>query len=386
MKKRIVELDMVKGFAIASVFFRHMGGITGLNKYGSVYPALFTKNTEALMAIFLLISGYVFSGKGTLGEQYKKSVLRLIKSYLIYVTAVVAVYFVAYVIPGSMSVTRFFQNAITDYAAAGPWNLFAETERNILYYGVIPFWYIAQLIVGMCLFIPLNRFVSERPSYVRYCCIAVLLMIGMAFFALDLQGMMAKPFSGHYTYFFVLPNVFAICGILMLGNALRDVSFYDIDGQSKGFVITAGAVGLAVSVFGILTCDNFSAVQLGKWGAFGAWSIPVTAFVGVGESYLLVLVFRLLRRLPPVEKAMSFLGRNSLEILMTHFLVGDVLTLVFGRWHDYLEYGFPEADYSTGYALLITALTALIVLLFVFIKGKITLARSQKSETSQGKA
>ena len=379
-KKRIIELDMVKGFAIISVFFRHMNSITGVSSCGGLYPALFRQNSEALMAAFILISGYVFSGKGTLGEQYKKNVLRLLKNYLIYTAVIIAAYFAVYVIPGNMSVTRFLQNALTDLAAAGPWNLFAENERNILYYGVVPYWYITELITGMCLFIPLNRYTSGKPPYFRYCCIALLLLTGMAFYTLDLQGMIAHPFSGHFTYFFVLPNIFVFCGILMLGNALRAIRFFEIDGQNKGFIATAGAISLAVAVFGIVTCDNSYALQLGKWGPFKVWSIPITAFEGVCVTYLLVLVFRFLKRLQPVEKVMVFLGQNTLEILMTHFLVADLLTLAFGRWHDYLEYGFPRADYSALYAFLITVLTAVIILSFIFIKRKITLARSRQSK------
>ena len=379
-KKRIVELDMVKGFAIVSVFIRHMCGITGANRYGGVLPNLFTKNSEAIMAMFIIISGYVFSERATLGEEYKKTVLRLLKSYLTYSAAVAAAYFAVYVIPGRMSVSRFLQNAFTNLMAAGPWNLFAENERNAMYYGVVPYWYIAELISGMCLFIALNRYVSGKSAYLRYCFTAALLLAGMAFYVLDLQGLIAHPFSGHYTYFFILPNIFAFSGILMLGRSLRGIQLFDIDARRKGFAAAAGAICLAVVAFGIVTCDNSYALQMGKWGPYGVWSIPVTAFEGVCLTYLLVLISRFVKRLPPVEKAVTFLGRNTLEILMTHFLVADLLTLAFGRWHDYLEYGFPETDYSARYAVIITVLTAAAVLSFVFIKMEITLARSRRSK------
>lgn len=77
-KKRIEELDMIKGIAIVLVFFRHINEMTGISNLGNFYTHVFSTFFELFMLLFFFCSGYVFSTKGTVLQNIRKKAKQLL--------------------------------------------------------------------------------------------------------------------------------------------------------------------------------------------------------------------------------------------------------------------------------------------------------------------
>ena len=164
-KKRIDELDIVKGIAIIYVFMRHLCELTGVNVYGHVFYTFFDKYTESFMFLFILLSGYVFKSKGSILFDIKNKCKQLLIPYLKFSTFFTLTYFVRYILFSDMNIGLFFRNTLSNFLAFPNLDIPAlGTGYNVMVYAYVPYWYIAEIFMAFVLFIIIMRIPLERNS------------------------------------------------------------------------------------------------------------------------------------------------------------------------------------------------------------------------------
>lgn len=346
-KKRIDELDMVKGFAIILVFFRHINEITGISNLDNPFTITFKVFFEIVMILFFLCSGYVFSNKGTILQGIGKKAKQLLIPLLTFGLFDTAIYFVRYIIVEGKPFIWFLDNTLTNFVGLLNWNIrLGAVIPNPMKYAFVPYWFIFQLFVAFCLFIPLMKWLEEKHIAIKIAVAAVLMGIAMVLNYFDVQHTLADTFNSSVPYAFVLINLFGFTSILLIGRIFKEISFFDLKALPKAFSSII-AIGCLI-IYYLLPYDPQCgyALQYGKWGPFDTYGFIIITIGGITLTYFLIFVMGLLKRFSPVKKAFCFLGENSLYILMLHMALAETICWIGGFWHDVYHEPFDPANIS----------------------------------------
>lgn len=379
-KKRIEELDMIKGFAIVLVFFRHINEITGISNLGNIYSKLFTTFFEAFMILFFLCSGYVYSSKGGAFQSIRKRAKQLLLPFLKYGIFFTALYFLRYVIIEHKPFVWFADNTLTNFGGFTNWNIRLGTAPgNQMMYAFVASWFIIELFAAFCLFTPIRKLTDGKHISVRIISAAALMGAAMLLNRFDVQHTLKNTYNSGVPFIFVLINIFGFASVLMIGNLLKEIRFFELESQSKIRMTVTLLICLAVSITLFATFKNTGyALQYGKWGSFGCLSIPVTTVGGLAVTYVLVFCMRFVKKLPGFKKALCFLGENSMYILLLHIGIAEVVCWIGGFWNNiYLE-PYPTEQISIANFLITSLITAAVLAGFFtaryFLKRKKTAA------------
>lgn len=384
-KKRIEELDMVKGIAIVLVFFRHINEMTGISNLGNFYTRIFSTFFELFMLLFFFCSGYVFSTKGTVLQNIRKKAKQLLLPILKYGLFFTALYFLRYIVVEKRTLLWFADNTLTNFAGLLNWNIrLGEVVPNQMKYAFVAYWFLFQLFAAFCLVIPIRKLTEGKHISVRIVSAVILMGVAMLLNQFDIQNTLATTFNSGVPYIFVLINIFGFASVLMIGNLMKEIGFFDLDAQPKVSTFVTALVCLAVSVVLFATFkDTGYALQYGKWGEYGCLSIPVTAVGGLALTYFLIFCMHYVKKLAVVKKALCFLGENSLYILLLHVGVAEVICWIGGFWYDIYSEPFPMEKLSfVNYAITILG-TAIVIAGFFTVRHFMKRKKSLKEIASK---
>ena len=223
-KKRIEELDIVKGIAIIYVFMRHVCELVGVNTYGHGFYLLFDRCTESVMFLFVLLSGYVFKSKGSIGLDIKNKCKQLLIPYLEFSAFFTVTYFIRYVLLSDMSLGLFLRNTISNLIANPNLDIPAlGTGNNVMSYAFVPYWYIAEIFMAFLLFIVINKFTEKKSICVKSVTTVGLLCISALLMYLDARDLLENTFASRASYFSVGMNIAGFAGLLLLGTILKQM-------------------------------------------------------------------------------------------------------------------------------------------------------------------
>lgn len=360
---------MVKGLGIIYVFFRHLSELTGVHVYGPAVYSLFNCGTEALMFLFVLLSGYVYKSKGSIGADIRNKFKQLMIPYLIYVSFFNVTYFIRYILLGDMSFGLFLRNMISNYLAKPNLDIpVLGSGANIMRYAVVPFWYIAEIFMAFLLFIVVSDCLKDKGVKAKAAAAAALLAASSLLMHLDLRGLLAGTFASRTSYFFVVINIVGFSGLLMIGTILHQYKIFDIDAHSKRFTGILFAVCMIRLLIQAVRYSNSYALQYGKWGQYGIWSVAVVTLTGFALTYSLIYISYYLKRIRPLKAALSFLGANTMDILLLHLGIGELLCMIFGFWVPIFDVPYPEELFAWWHFGLVSVLTAGIVIGYLLVK------------------
>lgn len=372
-KVRIVEIDMVKGVVILFIFFIHLFDTTGITElYLSYTNWLYSGATLLFMIICFLCSGYVYSGEGTALKKIAQKAKQLLIPRVKFGLAFLAVYFLRYVMIEARSVTWFMDNAMSNIVGLQNWNIrLGQAYPNQMLYAFAAYWFVDELFTAFCIFIPLRKLTEGRTVYARVGVILALLTAAGLCNQFDIQHTLETTYTTNVPYFFILINAFGISALLMTGDLLKEVRFFEPEKHSKVFSFTAAGVSLALFILYVITdkADDY-ALQYGKWGSNAAFSILTAAIISACLLYLMVFVFQYVKRVSLIKRALCFLGRNTMDILLLHIGVAEIITWIGGFWQDYYNEPFRAEQFSVCHCLVIFGGTIAFLTVYFLIRSR----------------
>jgi len=372
-KKRIEEFDIVKGIAILYVCMRHLCELTGVNVYGEGFYAIFNSCTECIIFLFIFISGYVYKSKGGIVVDIKNKTKQLLVPYLLYTAFFTVTYFIKYILIDKMDIGLFLRNTISNFLAYPNLDIPAlGSGPNIMRYAVVPYWYVAEIFTAFLLFIIVYKLIEKKSVYVRMVAAVVLLSFSRLLVYLDERSLLENTFAADTSYFFVLINIVGFAGILMIGTILRHYKLFDIEAYSKRVTGIMFAFCLVYTVIQIAFNDGQYALQFGQWGQYGVKSTVITTIAGFALTYTLIYISYYLKRIIGLKKVLSFLGAHTLDILMLHFGIGELICMIFGFWYPIYDISeYPADDFAWWHLVIVVALTAVCIGIFFAMKNKL---------------
>ena len=99
--------------------------------------------------------------------------------------------------------------------------------------------------------------------------------------------------------------------------------------------------------------------------------MAVVTLTGLALSYSMVFISYYLKRVHPIKTTLSFLGANTLDILLLHFGIAELICMIFGFWVPVYDVTYPAELFTWGHFVLVIILTAVLVLGFLFVKKRI---------------
>lgn len=369
-KKRIDELDMIKGIAIIYVFMRHLCELTGVNTYGPIFYSFFNKYTEAVMFLFVLLSGYVFKSKGSIRLDAKNKVKQLLIPYLKFSAFFTFTYFIRYIVLSDMTIGLFVRNTLSNFLAYPNLDIPAlGTGPNVMTYAFVPYWYVAEIFVAFLIFIVINKLIEDQKIYVKIITSIVLLCISALLMFIDVRDLLIYTFASHASYFTIFMNTIGFSGILLIGTIMRHYKLLDMDAHSKRFNSIFFVVCLLQLSIQIALYHNQYALQYGKWGQNGLWSVRITTVTGFTLTYCLTFLSYYLKKIVFLKKVLSYIGSHTLDILLLHFGIGEIVCMIFGFWYPVYQIDvYPQDSFAWWHLALVVVLTALAIAVFLKCK------------------
>ena len=372
MKKRIVELDMVKGIGIIYVFLRHLCELTGVSSYGGDFYAIFDSCTECMMFLFVFLSGYVYKPKASIREDIGNKVRQLLIPYVKYIALFSCIYFVIYVLNGDMSLAMFGTYTLSNFLGNPGFDYLQWTTYvNPIRYAFVPFWYIAEIFSAFMLFILVFRLVADKGLMGKGIAAVILLVLTSLLMYLDPRGLIVNTFVSGVSYFTVGPNILGFAALLLIGHMLREVKAFDLDSYSQKTVkiILAGSLVIVLAFFAFH--DNPYALQYAHWGSFGIRSVRMATVSALAITYLMVYLCYYMKRADALRSCLAFLGANTLDILLLHFGIGELITMAFGFWYPVYDIPcYPADGFAWWHFHLVVILTAIIIGIYFVIKKR----------------
>ena len=139
------------------------------------------------------------------------------------------------------------------------------------------------------LFIIVSKCVETKSLRAKIIAVACLLTGSCLLMHLDLRGLLVNTFASQASYFMVVINIVGFAAILMIGSILRQFRIFDIEAHSKRFTGILFALCLIFTVSQIALYNNQYALQYGKWGQYGLWSVGITMLTGFTLTYIVVI-------------------------------------------------------------------------------------------------
>lgn len=371
-KKRIEELDIVKGIAIIYVCMRHLCELTGVNIYGPIFYSIFDKCTESVMFLFVLLSGYVFKSKGSIQLDIKNKCRQLLVPYLKFSLFFTVTYFIRYILFSDMSIELFLRNTISNFLAYPNLDMPSlGTGYNVMSYAYVPYWYIAEIFMAFILFIIINKFIGKKSIYVKIATTLVLLGLAALFMYLDVRELLVNTFASQASYFTIAPNIVGFAALLMLGTILQNYKLFDMESHSKRFTGILFIVCLIQLSARIAFYNNQYALQYGKWGNDGIWSVRITTVTGFTLTYCMIYIAYYLKKSHFLKTALSYVGANTLDILMLHFGIGELWCIIMGFWYPvYHIEKYPAESFAWWHLVIVTVMTGACIAVYLVLKDK----------------
>ncbi len=349
MKKRIEELDIVKGFAILFVLLIHIVPFDGISHY------LFNAFGEGTIFVFFVVSGYTYrSGKG-----------KPLKVLLIRFKQLLVPYFLYALILGILqmmiervSLPDFGYGFLCFLLTKPTMEFFALGEYAPSVFSIIvsPYWFLRMMLMSSTIFFFV---VDWSIAHLRRFIVVEAALFGVS--AVLLETIRVLPFN------LQIAPVFAaamLLGAFLGKNQILSQNLWD----RKLFLVIFTVSLIVMFTVAAFYTEGGMAGATGYFGSRGAlselWYIIIsfanTAFV-LGISAALVRLGR--------YKALTYIGRNSLYFFMLHLFFAHNIHLFSGLYckiDDWAEEQlYPGA---LGESLVVLILTILLVLVYIKIR------------------
>lgn len=331
-KKRVTELDMVRGITIILVIIAHVDAPAYINSVLSIYR----------MPLFFMVSGYLFSTSKYLYNFSSLLRSRLLSLVLPYFSACLLAY-----------IYWFVTNNVGQYKDGAAWYTpligFLNGNLGYLLNYNYPIWFLVCLFCSVLLFCLFLRLVNGFSIYTQ---IILFLLIGVLGYLIS--KMIYLPWG--------LDIALVAQLFLFIGYKVKE---YKLIENMKAFDPYTIVVALLFTL-SILTNNTIS------MGAREYENILLFYIGGISGSFLVFKMIKLFVRYKLVVNVLTYLGRESLSILIFHvgfsfILLGYIDGIIFVNfdlnWIIYLAGGVV-------FSLLVGVVIKKIAILNLLFNGK----------------
>lgn len=334
MKERIAELDMVKGFLVLYVIISHVTGFTGVKQVYSEFFKYYASGLLFDMAAFYILSGYTYSqGRLNIKEAILKRAKSMLLPYYGYAIPMIVGLFIVYGLVEKRALGWFVDGLLAIIFQLQSVHLYGGGRLiHEMMYCVLPAWFIFQLMVSFIVFVPIYHFIEKKSLLVKLATTMLLLGLGALFYSLDIQQLNGRIFPP-VCKAFILPNIWGIAGLIMLGKCLSILDLLNLDKQGAGQKTVLFIVSLTIFAIGVVADDHIYDFPIGKWGAFRELSYFLTPVFGAAMAFICVYIANLLKSNDIIKKTASFFGKNSLDFMLVHFFWLWFVLYVMGAWY-----------------------------------------------------
>lgn len=289
MKDRMGYVDMARGVAIILVMTGH--------------SILFPACGAIHIPTFFVLAGYVITmesiGKNTFKGCIGKRALRLLYPYGFYSLLLFLLNVVKELAAGSLSIKELGMDIFgVVYSSTYIWN---REENQFLCFriGNEGLWFLTAMVSACLVFYILLYFVYDRKWNYMKAAISVVLLTGASLLLEQLPLFLPWGFD------------IALIGVafMLFGMAIRRSGLF-LERRSAVWVVPLSALGFLL-LNGINGEANMAIHLYGmNRGLF--W------LSGICSALFIMSCCRLLEEVPPIEKGLSYVGRNTLFILAFH--------------------------------------------------------------------
>lgn len=333
MNNRIDEIDIIKGILIIYVVVAHAAGFAGIRGLYPIASQIFSTLGLVAMATFYILSGYTYNqGNKTVIGALGKRIKAIVLPYYAYCIPMLIFLFIFFVMHEHRTMNWFFDGVLAVLLQLQSTYIFSDgVSVHEMMYSVFACWFIFQLLVSYIVFIPVCHLLENKRFYAKVVASLGLLGLGALLYHLDLQELNGKYFP-EVCKMFVMPNIFGIAGLLMIGKCASSIELLDMKRYSRSKRLLCIVASIIVIAIGYATDDYIYDFPIGKWGAFGEISYITTPVYGMALMILLGCLAYTFKKNETVKKMLVFSGKNSLDFLILHFFIVWFVSYAGGFW------------------------------------------------------
>lgn len=327
MKKRLVWLDVAKGFAILYVLFGHTFPWGGLARdMGESY----------LMPMYFVVAGYTF--KNILGKDVVPATIKDAKRIMVPAIIAMLLDYIGRMIVGNWGLVDGLKATLLRILWGNSYDCSFSIGVGAMWFLYAMFWSrLAYRLIGL---------VSGNRNWIRILLIALLTAITHY---MNLKGLYLPQF---------VDGVFLGCVFLEVGKCIKE---YDKKEFTKKYDFIIGFVSF------VLWCGIFFGFRINMIMNSRVYTI-VTLFLAIVGSVWTIMMCRLFNDLKFV-RPIQWVGQCSLDLLCIHFL--DHL------WFDGMENGMKLA-------LIRMSVDVIILVIYEFIKSRVFNTKNNTKSCPKG--
>ena len=350
MKKRIDEINMIKGIGILMVVCIHLLSISGLKQFCGVGIKIEMSLCAPLMILFFILSGYLSSNRKDNAKSYLiNRIKRIFVPYYAMAIVLLVAYAIIYLwieqkslgwyIDGMIGILFQFQSF--------HWLDTSITGLHPMFYGAVVGWFLFQMAVAELIFVPILYHLKDKKNYYKFILAVLFLLLGAILYHFNFQGLNENPFAT-VLLAFVLPNIPGEVGLMMFGDYLASISYLDFDSYSNHRMVIEWIVSFILIVFFIVN-DNYKYLfPFGGWGAFKELSYFTETLYGLSLITFIGVLCHFIKKFNLIKNILGYLGTISMSILVIHYFLAYLIAYICGFWYEPMSGMVPAENVTVA--------------------------------------
>lgn len=361
MKKRIEELDIVKGLSIIFVIFLH------LVRTGDAAVYVVNALGEGVMFLFFFVSGYTYrAGRRKPLDNIKMRFAQILKPYFSYAL----VLGVLQMLIERSGLAEFGKGLLSFILTKPTMECFrlGTYQPGVFSIIVSPYWFMRMMLMSSTIFFLIADWALKD---VKNFAVSEIIMFAVS--GVILSTVEILPFNWQLSPVFAGAMLFgAWCG----HNGILNSNLWD-----SGRFRAAFAVSVPV-MFGIALIyrEGTMAGSTGTFGAQGALSELYYVVISTAQTVFALGISAALTRWNKY-RLISWFGKNSLYFFLLHVFVAHnlhLLTGLYSKIDDWMGTDVPDTAVLQGLALM--AATTAIICGYILLRERIGVMRSRKQK------
>ena len=315
-KKRIMELDVMKGIGILIIAIYHIV----YRPQDGIADQIIRSLGWGLISMFFLLAGYTAKPERSLKDNYKKRWRSLLLPTIFAETLLLVIGGIYCMIVQEYSFMDVVHDALVTFLRPEITTQISSVwgEGGNLFYNLSPVWFVWAMVWTELLFYPLAKMLYEKKT--GWTVVVILALAGIQI-----------PL---YIYLPAAPwclTVIPIYAIFMLAGAkLKEWKTADRLKRLPPIPATCLCILCFAAHFGLFKLNGNESYYVSEFGMNGAWDIPAVIlqmFFFVAAMFLLA---RLVLMIPKVSALFIHAGQNTFTYLLWHSFYAMILCDGFG--------------------------------------------------------
>jgi len=327
-QKRIPELDYMKGLGILLIAVYHLVFFVE----NSIPDKMVCSLGWAFIGIYFLLSGYTCRQEGSVTEAYRRRFGQIIlpsillEIVLLLLGGIYCIFVHDYTVTDVLHETAvtFLRPEITVHISES-WGV-----GGLLFNNLSPVWFIWSMAWTELFFHPLRKWITGKGGKVFLPVFILLVAVQIPMYVF------LEPAPWGLT---IVPTYLIF---MLMGAKLREWKAAERLSKVPAVHAVWITIVLFAAHFGLWCLNGSEYYYVSVYGKNGAWDVPTVILQTIVALPALYFVARGLGHLGIIAKAVGWVGRHSLTILLMHAVFGMVYCDILGVYSRMGEYWYLE--------------------------------------------